>query len=89
MVSCVDIVLRGVTREKRHLRECLTLVPYTLPYLLTGHGLLRPKRIVTSPKRLPQIRLDREYLRVFLAQAPRLHYERLLYSQVQANQVNS
>ena len=90
MVSCVDIVLTGVTREKRHLKECLTLEPYILPYLLTRRGLLRPERIVTSPqKRLPQIRPHREYLRVLLAQAPRLHYERLLYSQAQANKVNS
>ena len=37
--KCVDIVLRGVPRERRHLRECSTLAPYTLPYLLTGRGL--------------------------------------------------
>jgi len=48
MVSCVDIVLTGVPREKRHLRECLTLAPYILPYL---HDMdyRDTKGIVTSP----------------------------------------
>ena len=48
--KCIDIVIRGVPREKRHLKECLTLAPYTLPYLLTRRGLQRPERIVTSPQ---------------------------------------
>ena len=37
--KCVDIILRGVPREKRHLRKCLSLAPYILPYLLMGCGL--------------------------------------------------
>jgi len=53
---------KGVPREKRHLKGCLTLAHKFLPYLLTGRGLRRHQGDYHFPLLLPQIQPNREYL---------------------------